>query len=128
MNALLDDAAKVLQAFHVNGVSESPPSPPPAAAKPTGTSSSAQTVVPGTPVTVAALQSQLDALRKAVPEAKPSVQAVSGSVHAASLGGPGGNPSSPELNHPEQMALIDSGLPILFVLYSQRTLKKGLHT
>ena len=109
VNALLDDAAKVLQALHVNGVSESPPSPPPAAAKPTGTSSSAQTVVPGTPVTVAALQSQLDALRKAVPDAKPSVQAVSGGVHAASLGGPGWNPSSPEPNHPEQMALIDSG-------------------
>ncbi|CAE7509890.1 RE1 [Symbiodinium sp. CCMP2592] len=106
VQALLDDAAKVLKAIQAPGsqVRDPPVAPRAEAAAPKATP-----VLQGTPVTVATLQSHLDAIRQAIPEVqqtseKPSIKAIVSLAMPLEEEGP-----LEEADLDEQVGLLDSG-------------------
>ncbi|CAE7783644.1 RE1 [Symbiodinium sp. CCMP2592] len=106
VQAVLDDAAKVLKAIQAPGsqVRDPPVAPRAEAAAPKATP-----VLQGTPVTVATLQSHLDAIRQAIPEVqqtseKPSIKAIASLAMPLEEEGP-----LEEADPDEQVGLLDSG-------------------
>ncbi|CAE6970102.1 RE1 [Symbiodinium sp. CCMP2592] len=107
VQALLDDAAKVLKAIQAPGsqVRDPPVAPRAEAAAPKATP-----VLQGTPVTVATLiQSHLDAIRQAIPEVqqtseKPLIKAIASLAMPLEEEGP-----LEEADPDEQVGLLDSG-------------------
>ncbi|CAE7578817.1 RE1 [Symbiodinium sp. CCMP2592] len=106
VQALLDDAAKVLKAIQAPG---SQVRDPPVAPRAEAATPKAAPVLQGTPVTVATLQSHLDAIRQAIPEVqqtseKPSIKAIASLAMPLEEEGP-----LEEADPDEQVGLLDSG-------------------